>query len=165
MKRWLWPAGLLLALLQAAMILLGPAPGSYLKSLIDPYTLPYLRFMNLDNRWAFFAPDPGRGRLLRVRYVWDDGSVHVAELTRALYRWHPAYLRYTSLLSDLHEESPGYVESAAHYLCRQYPQARQVQFLIELQLAPSAEQVASGLIPLDPQFLESVELDPVSCPL
>jgi hypothetical protein len=164
MSRWLWPTGLVLAFWQAVMILLGPAPGSYLKSLVDPYTLPYLRLLNLDNRWAFFAPNPGRGRLVSVRYGWNDGTVRTAELTRALDRWHPAYLRYTSLLSDIHDGRPGYVESAAHHLCRLYPQARTVQFVIELQLAPSAEEVVGGLSPLDERFLEREDLAPVDCP-
>lgn len=163
-RRLLWLAGAAWAVWQALALLLGPAPDSYLKRQLDPYTLPYLRFFNLDNHWAFFAPNPGRGQLVSARYTWVDGRQTEVELTRALHRGHQAYLRYTSLFADLRENRPTYLQSAAHYLCRQYPQVRQVQFLLDWQTAPGADDIKVGKTPLDPEFLTRQALDPIDCP-
>ena len=156
-------AGLALAAWQAGAILLGPAPGSYLKSQIDPWTLPYRQFLNLDNRWAFFAPDPAAGRIVSVRYRWNDGSERSAELTRALQWSHPAYLRYSSLLTEVVRPGSLAARSAAQHLCRLYPQALELHFVVERQIAPGADEVSAGASPLDERFLEVSESDPWTC--
>lgn len=156
-------AGLALAAWHAAAILLGPAPGSYLKAQIDPWTLPYLRLLNLDNRWAFFAPDPAAGLIVSVRYRWADGSLREAQLTRALERSHPAYLRYSSLLSAIARPSQGVAASAARHLCHLYTEATALQFVVERQTAPGADEVAAGASPLEPRFLVSSESEPYVC--
>ena len=162
-RRVLHLAGLALVAWQAGAILLGPAPGSHLKAAIDPWTLPYRQLLNLDNRWAFFAPDPAAGRIVSVRYRWRDGTEGAADLTRALERAHPAYLRYSSLLAEVARPGSAAAEGAARHLCRLYPQALELRFVVERQIAPSAGEVAAGASPLDERFLELSESDPWAC--
>jgi hypothetical protein len=150
-------AGLALAAWQAAALLLGPAPGSHLKAALDVVTLPYRQLLNLDNRWAFFAPDPAAGRLVSVRYFWRDGTERTAQLTRALDWAHPAYLRYSSLLGEVARPDSVAAASAARHLCRLYPEAVGLRFIVERQIAPGAGEVAAGASPLEPRFLETSE--------
>jgi len=162
-RRVLHLAGLALAAWQAGAILLGPAPGSYLKSQIDSWTLPYRQFLNLDNRWAFFAPDPAAGRIVSVRYRWRDGSERSAELTRALHWPHPAYLRYSSLLTEVARPRSRAARSTAQHLCRLYPDAMELRFVVERQIAPGADDVAAGASPLDERYLQVSESEPWAC--
>ena len=161
--RVLWLAGLALAAWQAAAILLGPAPGSHLKASLDPWTLPWRQALNLDNRWAFFAPDPAAGRIVSVRYRWRDGQDRTAQLTRALHWPHPAFLRYSSLLTEVSRPGSPAAASAARHLCRLYPDAVELRFVVERQVAPGADDVAAGASPMDERFLERSESEPFAC--
>ena len=149
----------------AAAIMIAPAPRSYIKEQIYPWFAPYLTLFYLDNPWAFFAPDPATGRLLR--YTLEDAAGQKQDflLSEALSRLDPASLRYVSLYLSIADKKPGYVDSAAKYLCRQHAALKPhaVAFTVAHQVYIPPIAYRSGVRPLHNGFVHYEFLPPVEC--
>jgi Fe-S-cluster formation regulator IscX/YfhJ len=145
--------------------LLGTAPPSYLRSQLMPLFGGYIEALHLDGHWAFFAPDPTAGRLLRYRVEQASGASSEQPFTEALRRGDANYLRFTTLAGNLDGTSPALAHSVAQALCRRHAALapRQIRFVALLQQRITPEQVEDGLHALDPSLLERVDLGSVPC--
>ncbi len=147
------------------VLLIGCAPPSYSVAQIYPLFAPYIELLHLDGGWAFFAPDPSTGRLVRYSVQGADGLTHTYRLTENLQRSDPAYLRMTTLSAAINADSPQVVHSVAQRLCRmhaaQNPQS--VRFTIARQIRITPDEFEAGHRPLDADFLHLEDLPSVVC--
>jgi len=148
-----------------AAILIGPAPGSELMGTVYPYFRPYLRALALDTRWAFFAPNPTRGRTLRYTVEDAQGARHEFRPTESLARWEPGYFRLTTLYAALRPDAPALVASAGRYLCRRHAALapRSVTFVLRDGRVVTPEEYLAGARPLDDGHVEERLLPEVAC--
>ena len=149
----------------AAAIMIAPAPRSYIKEHIYPLFAPYLTLFYLDNPWAFFAPDPATGRLLRYTVEDAAGAKHNFALSESLRRMNPASLRYVSLYLSIADNRPGYVSSAAQYLCRRHAalKPRTLAFTVVHQVYIPPVSYRDGVRPLQDGFVQYEPLRWVEC--
>jgi hypothetical protein len=149
----------------SAATVLAPAPASYLKGLVYPLFEPYITLFHLDGQWAFFAPEPAAGQL--VRYLLKDAAGRSREyrLTEDLRRAHPAFFRHTTLLSSITPDKPAFVASMAGFLCRRHADLKphRLTFLLREQLRLSPESYLQGHRPLDEDYIRVRALPPVRC--
>jgi hypothetical protein len=151
----------------ALALLVGPAPGSHTMGKIYPVFEPYLRFFHLENYWAFFAPDPASGNLLRYLVVDGEGKEHVFKLTETHHRHEAAYFRHTTFYTAISEQKDlNYTTSFAHWLCRRHAPItpRHVQFFTgQQQRLPRAEYL-KGKRPLDEEYTSVRYEAAIPCP-
>jgi hypothetical protein len=159
-----WLASAFLVWHCAAMVA-APMPGSYTLGKIFPAFWPYLSTLDLYNEWSFFAPRPDQGRMLLYTIEGSDGERRTYPLTAALKRSDPAFLRYTTLYTEIARKDSPYYEAAADYLCRRHRGMKPVRltFLVRHQLLLTPDDYKAGKRPLDDAFLEDEKFDPVSC--
>jgi hypothetical protein len=155
----------LLALWHGAALLIGTAPPSYLQGQLMPLFRGYLQALHLDGHWAFFAPDPTAGRLLRYRVEQASGASTEHAFTEALRRGDANYLRFTTLAGNLDGAAPALERSVAQALCRRHAALapRQIHFVVLQQRRITPEQAERGVHALDPSLLERVEMGRVPC--
>jgi hypothetical protein len=155
----------LLALWHATALLLGTAPPSYLRGQLMPLYRGYIEALHLDGHWAFFAPDPTAGRLLRYRVEQASGTSTEHRFTEVLQRRDASYLRMTTLAGHLDGTSPALMHSVAQALCRHHAALapQRIHFVVLQQQRITPEQVEDGLHPLDPALLERADLGSVAC--
>jgi hypothetical protein len=165
LQRWAGALASLLALWHGAALLIGTAPPSYVQSQLMPLFGAYLRALHLDGHWAFFAPDPTAGRLLRYRVEQASGASTEQAFSESLRRSDPSYLRFTTLAGNLDGTSPALMHSVAQALCRRHAALapRQIHFVVLQQRRITPEQVEAGLQALDPSLLERIDLGGVPC--
>jgi hypothetical protein len=165
LRRGAYALASLLALWHGAALLLGTAPPSYLHGQLMPLFRAYIEALHLDGHWAFFAPDPTAGRLLRYRVEQASGASTEHAFTEALRRADANHLRFTTLAGNLDGSSPALMHSVAQALCRRHAALapRQIQLVVLQQRRITPEQVEGGLQALDPSLLERIELDSVRC--
>lgn len=132
---------------------------------IYPLFAPYIEFLHLDSGWAFFAPDPNTGRLVRYSVQSADGITHTHLLTEKLQRSDPAYLRLTTLSAAIKTDTPEVIQSVAQRLCRmhasEHPQS--IRFTLVRQTRITPEEYEAGHRPLDADFLRLEDLPAVRC--
>lgn len=155
----------LLALWHASALLLGTAPPSYLRDQLMPLYRGYIEALHLDGHWAFFAPDPTAGRLLRYRVEQASGTSTEHRFTEVLQRGDASYLRFTTLAGNLDGTSPALMHSVAQALCRRHAALapQRIHFIALQQQRITPEQVEDGLHALDPALLERADLGSVAC--
>jgi len=165
LRRAAYALASLFALWHGAALLLGTAPPSYLHGQVMPLFRGYIEVLHLDGHWAFFAPDPTAGRLLRYRVEQASGASTEHAFTEALRRGDANYLRFTTLAGNVDGSSPALMRSVAQALCRRHAALapQQIHFVVLQQQRITPEQVEGGLQALDPALLERVELDGVRC--
>lgn len=147
-------------------LLIAPAPPSDLVRKFYPAFRPYLSWLWLHTEWSLFGPDPDPGRMLRAHLVGANGETHTLALTESL-RWRdPAYFRLTTLYNRIHPSMPENITAGARYLAGQHRDwnVREVRFEIVRQMTMRPEWYLKGERPLDPDYLESVPLDPEPIP-
>jgi hypothetical protein len=166
MRRVGLAAGSAFALWHAAALVFVAAPPSYLRGELVPWFQPYADALHLRGHWAFFAPDPGAGRLLRYALVGADGRRDERPFTEALRRADPAYLRLTTLSAAVDVESPALQRSVALRLCRLHAAQRpaQVELIRVAQTRVRPELIEAGRHPLEAEFLRTEALPAVDCP-
>ncbi len=149
----------------SAVLLIGCMPASYAVMQIYPVFAPYIEFLQLDSGWAFFAPDPTTGRLVRYSVQNGDGSLRAYRLTENLKRADPAYLRLTTLSTSIKADEPEVINSVAQQLCRRHasdtPQSIRLTLARQKRITP--EEYEAGHRPLDADFLTLDELPAVRC--
>lgn len=158
-------AGSLFLAWHALAIVVGPAPASHAAGAAYPAFAPYLRVLDLDHGWSFFAPNPGRGRLLRYAVIDGAGARHDRRLTEALTPLDPAYLRWTTLYAYLDVDLPHHLRAAADHLCRRHRDLdpRAIVFVHRDQLTLTPESYRAGHRPLDEDYVTTTELAPLEC--
>ncbi len=146
-------------------ISIAPAPDSYLRRQIIPFFQPYLTLFRLGNHWAYFAPDPASGILLRYRLRGSDGKIYIFKLTEDLVRRDPNFSRLASLFSKLPEMNPKYKASAACYLCGMHAELHPIQFewIQGHQIRLSPWEWRRGGRPLDDDFMKIKPEEWIAC--
>ncbi len=163
---WLTLAASLFLIWHSLVIVIGPAPGSYLLGRVYRVFDPYLSFFHLENYWAFFAPNPASGNLLRYAVRDEYGQQHIFKLTEDHRRSEPAYLRHTTFYTAISDhKDPGYTASAARYLCQRHAGLKpaSIVFITGQQLRLPRQAWLDGKRPLDDDYMEVVYQDPISC--
>jgi len=158
-------AGSLFVAWHSAVVVLAAMPPSYLSSQIYPFFRPYAEFLHLDGGWAFFAPDPTAGRLLRYSVEDAGGKRMPFAFTEAFSRADPAYFRFSTLSTAVDADTPALMTSMAQMLCRKHAAQQPVRIVFTLaqQRRITPEQHEAGLRPLDASLLQLTELAPVAC--
>lgn len=161
----LWVLASLFLVWHSLVLVVTPAPSSYLQKIFQDLSWPYVRFFQLESGWGFFAPEPVRGK--QLRYVVLDARNRRQEyrLTESLQRLSPSYLRYTTLYGNIHPGRPGLMKSAARYLCRRHAGdlPRSITFIVRHQLLITPEEYEAGKRSLTPEFIRTETLQPISC--
>ena len=132
---------------------------------VYPYFRPYLHALALDTRWAFFAPDPTRGRALRYTVEDARGARHEFRPSETLSRWEPGYFRLTTLYAAIRPDAPALVASAGGHLCRRHAglEPRSVTFTLRDATVVTPEEYLAGARPLDARHVAEQVLPPVAC--
>ena len=132
-------------------MLVAAGPASWTMAKIYPVFKPFLRLVNLEHEWGFFAPDPGTGHFVRYEVRDADGKKHKFELTEALARWDPAYFRLTSMYTKYSYKDSDYAELAVATLCRRHAdlRPRRARFVVAHQVEVSPDEFREGKGTLD----------------
>lgn len=157
----------LFILWHVAAMVIGPGPGSYVMGKVYPLWRPYLRFLHLENYWAFFAPEPSAGKWVRYVIEDDQGQLHFFKLAEELDPKDPLFFRHSSLITDISDPpSPGTL-GLADYLGEQHKKLSpsRIQFVVGWQQRLSREQFMKGQRPFDPDFIEFEYFTPLSYPI
>jgi len=165
LQRVAWTLGSAFVLWHSAALLLGTAPPSYLHGQLMPLFRGYIEALHLDGRWAFFAPDPTAGRLLRYRVEQRSGASSEFVFTESLRRADPAYLRFTTMSSAADAAYPEVMHSVAQMLCRRHAALtpQRIHFVGLQQIRITPEEVEAGEHALDPSHLRRVDIGSVPC--
>ncbi len=142
----------------------GPMPDFYSKQTLDGWMRPYLRATNNDHSWAFFAPNPGRARVVSAHLILNDGQAREIAMWKWLPRQHPAYLRITTMLDEVRSESPDVSRALSLHVCALYRDARSVRLVVDIQYVLGADEYLQGKRPLDEEYLEREEMKEQLCP-
>lgn len=139
-------AGSLTLSLWAMGMLVAAGPGSDTMAAIYPVFEGPLSFLDINNDWGFFAPNPNTGSVLRYEVSEPDGTEHTFALTEALQGWMPAYFRYTTLYTAIGESHDTYAEGAARLLCRRHADLQPVDitFVVWHQVEIGHEAYLAG---------------------
>jgi hypothetical protein len=134
-----------------AVMLIGAGPGSDTMSKVYPVVEPLLDFLNIDNEWGFFAPNPDVGTVVRYRVVDGSGATHELELHESLDRLDPMFLRYTTLYIAIVENADDYEPGAVRYLCRRHAdlEPRSIAIVVAEQAVVTPEEFVAGTGILD----------------
>lgn len=147
----------------------GPAGDSYLRRQLLQIYRPYLDALQLNRRWAFFAPDPAYGSWFEYEIVRPSGARERFPLSHARPRFHHAYFRHTSFYFYLFDgweraRERSYDRSVARYLCRQHGgDAVSVYFVQHYQQRFTDGDYRLGKRPLDPAFVVDRVDGPYTC--
>lgn len=148
-------------------LIIAPAPASYIVNEAQNWYRPYLSLLNLNNGWAFFAPEPRTGAIMQYTITDQDGNEHLFDFSGQLDHKTAAFQRYTSMLETLSQKIEPYTESAGLFLCRQHVKLRpaQVQFKFYFLNVITPEAYLEGARPLDKTNLELENQKPIKCPV
>jgi len=153
-----------------AITIVGPFSQSYLHDHLMNVFGPYLRFLQLDREWPFYAPNPPLGRIMQYQIIDPNGDRQTYPLTQARDKFDHAYFRYTNFYYYLfnnpkYSKSKGYVKSVARYLCRQHKNEHvsAISFIVLDQKRFTYQDFQNGKRPLDPEFLRERHFGPYAC--
>ena len=189
-KGWGRSARILASLLIAwhvTAVFIGPwsLDRSALSAWLLPVYQPYLRAVNLDHGYRFFAPEPGPAHLVRYEITGLDGVKLTGEFPnlrehqpRLLYHRH---FMLSEFLNRLESDIPNFpndyqptsqevavrngrlamrnrlVESFARHLLQEH-QGKSVHLYLRRHLIPMPGLVAAGIPLSDPRFFEELDL-------
>mgnify|MGYP006921588281 FL=1 len=155
----------LFAVWHTGALIIAPAPESYLINSIYSVYKPYLSLFNINNGWAFFAPNPHTGVRMHYNIVDGDGHTHRFDFTGSLQRSATVFQRYTMMQDYISLKAAPYTASAGLYLCRRHadlqPQTIRFEFHRARVLTP--EQFLAGQRATDADNLIIEMGDPISC--
>lgn len=145
-------------------LVVGPAPGSYSMGKIYPAFKPYLEFLQMDNSWGFFSPEPGPGIVLRYDIEDTSGREYHFKPFEGTDRTGSIGLRRSALGYRLSLDD-SFKESFARLLCRKHANLASVKVRLILirQKLLSPEAYASGHRPLDEDFIRADPSEPYAC--
>jgi hypothetical protein len=148
-------------------MLVAPAPdGSELVQSVRALFQPYLSLFRLDNRWDFFAPNVGKNS--QFRYVIKDasGRDHVFVPLPKLNWFHPSYIWFHDWYDALMDHPVLYGEDFARMFCQEHAALKPVSIVIqdvaEQEFGP--DDLLDGKHPLDPEFVDVVNVKTFKCP-
>jgi hypothetical protein len=149
-----------LAMLTAA------APDSGLTASARTLFDPYLLLFGLDNRWGFFAPEIPNGH--SFRYVVEDAEGNRRPFTPA-EQWNPlqpTFIWFRDRYKTVMENFEDFADAAVASICKEHEGLKPVSVtLVDInQKDFSPEDRLKGKSPLDPEFLDEQEMDPIKCP-
>jgi hypothetical protein len=147
-------------------LIIAPAPASFIVNEAHSWYEPYLALLNLNNGWAFFAPEPRTGAFMRYTITDQDGNEYLFDFNDQLNQEMAVFQRYTSMLETWSQEIEPYTESAGLYLCQQHKNLNpvQIQFKFYHINIITPEAYMQGARPLDEGNLALEDLNPISCP-
>lgn len=164
-KRVLYIAASLFAIWHSGALIIAPAPESYLINSIYRWYKPYLSFFNINNGWAFFAPNPHTG--VRMYYILRNtsGEQKKIDFTSSLRRQTTVFQRYTMMQDYLSLKASPYTQSAAMYLCGRHKDFDPVSLRFEFHRAAvlKPEQYLQGLHATDEENLIIEQGDELPC--
>jgi hypothetical protein len=165
-ERAVYAAMSLLVAWHTLAMVVAAAPDSVMtgaaRSLVDPY----LTLFNLDNYWAFFAPDVGTS--YQYRYVVEDaaGQQHLFIPSDKLSRFNPNSIWLRDRYRDIMQSAEADGDITIAELCREHAALRPVAItLLGVEgMAFGPEDRRSGKNPLDPEFVTVHTLKTGQCP-
>jgi hypothetical protein len=86
-------------------------PGSQLARRIIRYAAPYVQAGNISHGYAFFAPDPGPGHIIRYELTFEDGRKERGQIPDLQQHWprlryHRHFMLTEQLAAMLEDEPP-----------------------------------------------------------
>jgi hypothetical protein len=149
----------------AAMII-APAPKSYATDALRGVFGPYLEFFGLDNRWDFYAPVVGYGRIFRV-VVEDREGIHHEFTPIDDVSWYlPSYWWFSAWYEAIWRTPQAFKDAYVATVCEKYRSLHPVSVrLIGIQQNDfTPEDYFNGHQPLDADFVTQTELGEARCP-
>ena len=145
--------------------MIAPAPeGSLAEETLRSIYQPYLSLLKLDNTWDFFAPTVGLTPILSYTVEAADQSTHEFRFMAGV-SWFD-FLTFSSWQDEIVEHPRSYGAYAAIYLCNKHAALKPVAITLK---AADVEEFTrddwlEGKRPFDPEFLNVITLNRVSCP-
>lgn len=148
-------------------MLVAAAPGSQLTNSARVLFNPYLMLFGLDSQWGFFAPDVPNGNTFR--YAVEDAAGNRRIFT-PVEQWsplQPTFIWFRDRYKNVMENFDEFAEAAVISICKEHADFNPVTVtLIDVtQKNFTREDRLSGKSPLDPEFVERQEMDPIRCPV
>jgi len=151
---------------QTLVIVVAPAPSSYLSDAIRTVLQPYMTLLRLDSQWDFFAPNVGEGS--RLRYIIEDqnGVRHTFDPARQLSWFHPKYFWVRGWYYAIMDDPDLYADAAIARFCKEHAALHPVAItLIEMQEERfTREDDLAGKDRNDPQFFTAKTIKHAPCP-
>jgi hypothetical protein len=166
-KRLLYTVMSLFVAWHSLALIIPPLPESsasiqFLRSILGPY----LTLFRLDNGWAFFAPEVGKGQ--QLHYIVEDaaGNDHKIVPYGQWGTFHPAEIWYRIWYDVITDMPDDYAEAGGTFLCGRHADMNPVAITLlrvdEQDFTP-ADHLA-GKHPLDPEFVKVSTVKRVICP-
>lgn len=153
-----------------AITVVGPSSKSYMRDNLMVIFGPYLKVLNLDRSWPFYAPNPFFGSVLSYEISDDSGHRSSYPLTQARTKIEHGYFRYTNFYAYLFSDAAysherGYDRSVARYLCKKHAlgQGSSIYFMLRNQQKFTFEDYRRGKRPMDDEFLKTTNHGPYPC--
>ena len=150
--------------------IVGPFSESNFRNGLMSLYKDYLGILHLDTSWPFYAPNPGRGSVLRYETTSASGEKKYFHLTQARGKYEHAYFRYSNFYNYLfshpkYAEKRGYDKSVARFLCARHKGKNviSIRFILLRQQEFTYEDYKKGKRPLDKEFLKRTFYGPFSC--
>ena len=147
-------------------MLIAAAPDSKLTASARTLFNPYLMLLGLDSQWGFFAPDVPNGHTFR--YIVEDAAGNRRTFTPG-EQWsplQPTFIWFKDRYKTVMESFEDFADAAVASICKEHADLKPVVVtLVDVtQKDFSPEDRLKGKSPLDPEFLEAQEMDPIRCP-
>lgn len=148
------------------VIVVAPAPDSYMTRALRHVVQPYLTLFRLDGEWAFFAPTTGEGAQLRYEVEDSGGKRHVFSPAVELSWFHPNYFLIRSWYYAIIDNTEIHADFAAARFCRKHDALHPIAitFLNAQEERYTRSEYLSGLNRMDPRFFTVTTLKRVECP-
>lgn len=119
-KRLAWVLASLFIVWHIGALIIAPLPSSYASNKMYKWYKPYLTLLNINNGWAFFAPNPHTG--VRMFYILRNaaGEEQKIDFTSQLHRQTTEFQRFTMMQDHIWLNASPYSQSAAEFLCRRH---------------------------------------------
>jgi hypothetical protein len=166
-KRLLYTVMSLFVAWHSLALIIPPLPDNsdsiqFLRSILNPY----LTLFRLDNGWAFFAPDVGKGQ--QLHYIVEDAARKDHKIVPYGDRgpFDPAAIWYRIWYDVVIDMPDDYAQGAGDIFCRKHADMNPVAITLlrvdEQEFTP-ADHLA-GKHPLDPEFVQVSTVKRVACP-
>lgn len=147
-------------------MLVAAAPDSRITTSARVLFNPYLMIFGLDSQWGFFAPDIPNGHAFR--YIVEDAAGNRRTFTPA-DQWsplQPTFIWFKDRYKTIMQSFEDFADAAVASICKEHADLKPVVVtLVDVtQKDFSPEDRLKGKSPLDPEFLEEQEMDPIRCP-
>ena len=151
---------------QAFVIVVAPAPDSYLSQSIRTILQPYLTLLRLDSQWDFFAPNVGEGSRLRYIVEDKDDGRHTFDPAQQLSWFHPSYFWVRGWYYAIMDNPELYADTAIERFCKEHAALHPVAItLLEMDEEKfTREDLLSGKNRNDPRFFTVKTIKHAQCP-